>query len=163
MSRYPTALAICLALVAAAEPDAKEAKRPKPDPKLTPGQVVRIVMDALKNNDAKDAGIAVTFDFASPANQEVTGPLERFIPMLKGPVYGPMVNHKSAEYGKTIIIEEDEKAEKAAVLVTLVDAKGEQAAYLFTLSKQTDGDLKDCWMTDGVIRIKPGEDPEKIA
>ena len=163
MSNRPLALTLCLALVAvsaAAEPEAKEEKRPRPDPKLTPGQVVRIVMDALKKNDAKDSGIAVTFDFASPANQKITGPLERFIPMVKGPVYGPMVNHKSAEYGKALLLGDEQTA--AAVVVTLVDGNGETAVYLFTLSKQEEGDLKDCWMTDGVIRVKPGDDPEKI-
>jgi hypothetical protein len=158
MSKHFLPLLLCLAFVAAAEPEAKEEKRPKPDPKLTPGQVVRIVMDALEKNDAKDTGIAVTFDFASPSNQKVTGPLERFARMVKGPVYGPMVNHKSVEYGKTILLEE---GDAAAVVVTLVDANDEKVAYVFTLSRQTEGNLKDCWMTDGVTRVEPGEDVEK--
>jgi hypothetical protein len=131
-------------------------KRPVPDKKLTPGQVVKIVMDALKNNDATDSGIAITFDFASPSNKEVTGPLERFIPMVKNETYAPMLNHKSAKYGKVLI--KDDVAQQA---VTLVDSTGKEAAYVFQLSKQTDGDLKGCWMTDGVMRIEPGQEPRE--
>jgi hypothetical protein len=78
---------------------AAEARRAKPDKDLAPGEVVRIVVDALRDNDAKDNGIAITFDFASPANQKATGPLERFVPLVKSPAYAPMLNHRSAEYG----------------------------------------------------------------
>jgi hypothetical protein len=172
MSKRPFALILCLVLVAAdpkkgdsekpggadAKTEKNEEKRPKPDPKLTPGQVVRIVMDALKKNDAKDNGIVVTFDFASPANKEATGPLERFIPMVKGAAYAPMLNYKSAKYSKTLLLEDDQ----AMIAVSVVDAKGEVAFYMFQLSKQSEGDLKDCWMTDGVTRVKPGEDLEDL-
>lgn len=130
------------------------AKRPAPDPALKPDEVVRAVMDALKENDEKDSGIAVAFDFASPANQEVTGPLERFAPMVKSPAYAPMLNHKSATYGKLQVRET-----VAQQLVTVADADGKEAAYVFRLSKQAEGDHKDCWMTDGVIRVEPGTEP----
>src|SRR5205085_10713131 len=103
------------------EKDAK--KRPVPAKELTPGQVVRIVVDALKNNDAKDGGIAITFDFASPDNQKATGPLERFIPMVKSEAYAPMLNHKSAKYGKVFIDEDEGEAQE---LVRIVDAKGNE-------------------------------------
>ena len=49
-----------------------------PDPALTPEQVVRIQLEALRNNDAGDRGIAVAFRFASPGNRQNTGPLPRF-------------------------------------------------------------------------------------
>ena len=39
--------------------------------------------------------------------------------------------------------------------VTLIAADGDVATYLFRLSKQRDGEFKDCWMTDGVIRVEP--------
>jgi hypothetical protein len=138
-----------------AKPDGKdEKKRPVPAPDLSPGDVVKIVLDALKNNDAKDTGIATTFAFASPGNRKVTGPLERFIPMLKNPAYAPMLNHKSAKYGKVVI-----RDDAAQQVVKVVDAKGHEAMYVFRLSKQADGDLKDCWLTDGVVRVEPADDP----
>ena len=171
-------LLLCVALLAAedaksdarkedaktTEPDSKEgdvkddAKKSKerltPKPELKPDEVVRTVIEALKANDDKDGGIAITFDFASPANQEMTGPLERFIPMVKSPAYAPMLNHKSAEYGKLQV-----RDDLAQQLVTIVDAEGNEAAYVFRLSKQADGDRKGCWLTDGVIRVEPGQEP----
>src|SRR4051812_33213541 len=73
--------------------------RPVPSPDLAPQDVVKTVMDALRNNDEKDTGIRITFSFASPGNREFTGPIDRFIAMVKDPAYAPMLNHKSAEYG----------------------------------------------------------------
>lgn len=132
-----------------------EKKRPAPRKDLAAGEVVRIVIDALKHNDAKDTGIAITFDFASPTNRRVTGPLGRFIPLVKSPAYAPMLNHESAEYGK-LLVRDDE----AAQVVKVVDAKGDAAYYVFQLSKQAEGDYAGCWMTDGVVRVKPGSDGE---
>src|SRR5438309_2031919 len=65
----------------------------EPSPQLTPDQVVRVQMEAMKHNDrpAHDAGIAKTFKFASPQNREQTGPLDKFIAMVKNPVYAPML------------------------------------------------------------------------
>lgn len=58
-----------------------------PDPALDPADAVRIQVQALAENGADDAGIALTFRFASPDNRRQTGPLERFVAMVKGPVY----------------------------------------------------------------------------
>lgn len=136
--------------------EGEKAERPRPSRELAPGQVVRIVMDALKNNDDKNSGIAVAFDFASPDNRKVTGPLERFVPMVKNPAYAPMLNFKSAEYG-TVAVRDD----LAQAVVTVVAADGEKAAYVFRLSKQPDdaGEHPGCWLTDGVLRIQPGTEP----
>ncbi|MSV29914.1 MAG: hypothetical protein EXQ52_14390 [Bryobacterales bacterium] len=59
-----------------------------PGPALTPAEVVRTQITALRNNDKprKDAGIATAFRFASPGNRAATGPLDRFILMVKGPL-----------------------------------------------------------------------------
>jgi hypothetical protein len=48
------------------------------------------------------------------------------------------------------------KDDQAAEMVTVIDAAGQATHYVFQLSKQHDaGPLKDCWMTDGVIRVEP--------
>jgi hypothetical protein len=125
-----------------------------PTPQLSPSQVVKVVMTALKDNDAADSGIRVTFKFASPANQQQTGPIDRFIPMVKSDAYAPMLNHKSATVRELAV-----QGDQAAELVTLTDAAGHTVYYMFQLSKQhDDGPLKDCWMTDGVIRVQPKAD-----
>jgi hypothetical protein len=83
--------------------ESKENAYPNPD--FAPKDVVRIRLEALANNDDpyKDAGIEITFRFASPANKPATGPLTRFIRMLYNPLYLPMLNHKSVTYGEIVI------------------------------------------------------------
>ena len=126
------------------------ATQPVPSPQLSPEEVVKIVTDALGANDANDNGIRTTFNFASPSNKEVTGPIEHFIPLVKNPMYEPMLNHRSATFKKLAA-----DANHAQELVTLITNRGTKVYYVFILSKQTDGEFKDCWMTDGVQRVEP--------
>ncbi len=121
-----------------------------PAPTLTPDAVVRLVMEALARNDhpAADAGIATAFSFASPGNKQLTGPLSRFIPMVKTPLYQPLLNHATIDYGPIRV-----DGVYAEQLVTVTSEQGEPAAFLFTLSRQAEGEYEDCWMTDGVTRI----------
>ena len=49
-----------------------------PNKKLLPYDVVKIQLEALKNNNKNDDGIRVTWLFAHPDNNKVTGPYERF-------------------------------------------------------------------------------------
>ncbi|MDH3252939.1 MAG: DUF4864 domain-containing protein, partial [Ignavibacteria bacterium] len=77
----------------------REKAAEQPDPSLSPQEVVKIQLHALKNNDEADNGIRIAFRFASPGNQAATGPLDRFIALLKGPSYGEMLNYVSGELG----------------------------------------------------------------
>jgi len=124
---------------------------PHPTPSLSPGKVVAIVLNALRHNDdpTQDAGIATTFEFASPANREATGPLERFTTMIKNPAYRSMLGFRSATQGR---IEMD--GSHARQRVVIVGQDGAEVTYVFLLSKQSDGPYANCWMTDGVIRQK---------
>ena len=54
-----------------------------PRPELSPEEVIRIQLEALRHNDEQDRGIEVAFRFASPANRASTGPLPRFIRMIE--------------------------------------------------------------------------------
>jgi hypothetical protein len=148
---------LCLGLFASiAFPADKPVTRPvakEPDPALSPEQVMRAVLDALKDNNAKDDGIRTTFKFASPANQAVTGPVERFIPMVKNPAYRALINHQSAKVGKV-----ERKDDRAAAYVLVVDANGRAAYFVWQLSRQKEGALKDCWMTDGVAPVQPPDE-----
>ena len=137
---------------AATRPHADPAKQPGPRAEYGPDQVVQIVMDALQNNDDHDSGIVTTFNFASPDNKRLTGPVERFIPMVKNPAYRPMLNFRSAEYGELKLSAGNNLADQQ---ITLLGANGEEAIYVFHLSKQPDGQFKGCWMTDGVARVQP--------
>ena len=69
-----------------------------PEPKLKPNDVVRLQLLAMQQNDDSDFGIEVTFRFASPANKKQTGPLKRFISLVRNPSYRPLLNHINATF-----------------------------------------------------------------
>lgn len=117
----------------------------QPNPDLSPEDVVRIQVEALQNNDSEDKGIEVAFRFASPANRQATGPLHRFINLVKNPAYRPILNHKLAEYDPIEIVEDT-----AQQRVTVIGIDGSANVYLFELSKQETASCSGCWMTDSV-------------
>ena len=123
----------------------------EPSPDYSPDEVVRIQIEALGNNDNpyEDAGIEIAFRFASPANRESTGPLDRFILMVHDPIFRPMLNHLSARYGRLRV-----RGDQAGQAVILITASGERVGYLFFLSRQRGGSCDGCWMTDGVSPFK---------
>jgi len=95
-------LAVCLQ---ATEADAAAAleRQAAPSPRLSPKQVVRVQVEALRSNDATDAGIALVFRFASPQNRQTTGPLSRFAQMTRTSLDRLMLNHPAASYGLAIL------------------------------------------------------------
>ena len=66
-----------------------------PNSTILPAEVIKIQLDGLMNNDKDftDSGIEQTWNFAHPANKQVTGPLPRFKTMLKGKSYSMMIDH----------------------------------------------------------------------
>ena len=116
-----------------------------PSEDLEPRDVVRIQLDALRDNGPDNGGIERTFRFASPANRESTGPLDRFADLFRTPAYRPMLNHESSEV-RDVAVNDD----AAAVSATVSRADGSTYEYLFILSKQTDDPYEDMWMTDAV-------------
>ena len=131
----------------------------RPRPAFPPGKVVRIQIEALGDNDRPhpDAGIETAFRFASPANRKATGPLPRFIEMVRNPAYRPMLDHRGARYGK--LKREGDQASQTVILKT---RDGGRVGYLFQLSRQTEAPYKDCWMTDSVMRFEVREDIQQV-
>jgi hypothetical protein len=124
-----------------------------PAPGLDPSEVVRIQVEALRNNSLLDEGIELTYRFASPGNKRVTGPLVRFTAMVRSPPYDRLLNHRSARYGPLAV-----SGDEAYQRVIVTDAAGEEVVYHWVLSRQSEGQYKDCWMTDGVLPVQhPGE------
>jgi hypothetical protein len=126
-----------------------------PRPELSPEQVVQYQAEALQHNDepTSDAGIERAFRFASPSNKQLTGPLEKFIRIVKSPAYSPMLNSVSSS-----IVGSEVKDDQARIAVHFVAADGRQITYVFVLSKQSEGEFNNCWMTDGVAPLEQGED-----
>ncbi len=139
-----------LLVVLAAPAGASHLSQTEPDPSLSPEDVVSIQIEALQQNDTpyEDRGIEVTFNFASPTNKRVTGPLERFKAMVRGPIYGPMINHRSAEYVNVRV-----EGDFAQVDVILQSKDGQYLGYRFRLSRQHDNQFEGSWMTDAVSRF----------
>jgi hypothetical protein len=106
----------------------------------------------MQHNDtpAPDAGIATAFRFASPGNRKMTGPLERFIPMVKTPAYAPLLDFKSVEF-----LPVEVRGNEARTLVRVHTQTDETVVYYWGLSKQDDGQFANCWMTDQVVPVEP--------
>lgn len=143
------ALVTMLCLAAAGWAWVQQDPAPYPSPSLTPEQVVRIQLDALRDNDrpTPNAGITVAYRFASPGNRAFTGPLPRFARLVNSPEYRVLLNHRSAYMGRI-----DLEGTRAHTRVALVGGDGEAAAFRWELSQQTAGPCTGCWMTDGVVR-----------
>ena len=146
MKQFLLAAALFAATIASLAAD--HLSQTEPDPSLSPRDVVSIQMEALRNNDTpyRNRGIEVTFNFASPANKRMTGPLERFTAMVRNPIYAPMINHQTARYGKLMI-----EGDIASIDVILVTEDGVYVGYRFTLSRQHGNQYEGSWMTDAVV------------
>ena len=127
-----------------------------PTSDISPQTVVKTVIDALKQNSDSDDGIMQVFCFASPENKKMTGPIERFVSMIKRG-YGDMLNHVASEYEPIVI--DDKVAQQRVWLET---ADGSVVGYLFRLGKQSAGEFSDMWMTDAVYRLDPAERKQSI-
>ena len=125
----------------------------KPDPSISPKEVISIQLIALQNNDLpfNDAGIEQTWEFAHPDNRAFTGPLDNFIRMLKNPSYVMMIDHLEH---KIIPVEEQEM--NSYYFVELIDSNGKKFGFEWTVEKvNQNGKFKDCWMTVGVSQPMP--------
>lgn len=143
---------LVLAAAVSPQPTTPGLKKPTPSPELEPSAVVRIQVEALRSNSYLNEGIELTYGFASPENQRFTGPLPRFIEMVRSTPYDRLLNHRSARYGPLAV-----SRDEAYQIVIITDQAGEDVAYLWVLSRQSEGEFKDCWMTAAVISAEqPG-------
>lgn len=127
----------------------------QPDAGLSPVEVVRSQLRGFQNNDENNSGIAIAFNFASPGNRQMTGPLSRFTAMLSQ-AYPELLNHRSAR-----ILKQQIEAEEATIAVLIESKDRAFYNYVFRLTRQTAAQTNDlcggCWMTDGVFRESAGQ------
>jgi len=123
---------------------------PTPDPSYGPERVVEIQLSALADNDepVANAGIKTAYNFASPANRRATGPLDRFVRMVEGPRYAPMIDHAQAGTGPL-----ERNGATASQRVTLTGPSGRTVTYEFGVSKHDGSGAPPagCWLTDRVL------------
>ncbi|MEO8050086.1 MAG: hypothetical protein ABI833_06685, partial [Acidobacteriota bacterium] len=140
---------VCWGLLASIE------AQPRPQPGLAPGEVIRIVVEALhnRNTPAPNAGIFTVYQFASPANRAVTGPYGTFLRRVSHPGFAPLFSGHADGYGPVAVA--GERAEQ-----TIRFRVGEGVAWFrFVVSRQTseqtEGRCTGCWMVDAVIPTRP--------
>ena len=120
----------------------------KPNNSLEPHQVVKIQLRGLKYNDEpkKNNGIEQTREFAHPFNKRYTGPLPKFINMIKSENYKILLNHLDSE-----IIEIFKTDEKYGFEVKILGRDKNYYKFQWIVEKYSnEGPLKDCWLTTSV-------------
>jgi len=118
----------------------------KPAPHLSPIEVVRIQTDALRDT-RQDRGTLQCALFASPANLRITGPLERFGQMVRGPEFEVLTTSEVVTVGTPVF-----RGKHARVLVAALD-QNRIRPFVWVLARQTDGPYAGCWMTDSVFPL----------
>ena len=114
---------------------------------ISPERVVEIQLRALQQNDAPSSefGIAQTWAFAHPNNKRMTGPLERFKAMIKGPRYRMMLNHREHKI-KPVVVTEG----YALFDVFIVTESELEASFQMGGVQSNFGNYQGCWMTIAV-------------
>ena len=120
----------------------------KPNSEIGPNQVVKIQLNGLMKNDEPNLnnGIKQTWEFAHPSNKKYTGPLSKFITLLKGQNYKMLINHLDNE-----IIEIFKTSNKYRFEVTILSNDKNYYKFQWVVEKYyEEGPLKDCWLTISV-------------
>ena len=117
-----------------------------PNPELLANEIVSLQLMAMQQNDVSNHGIEITYRFASPQNKVQTGPLSRFIMLVKNPAYRPLLNHLDATFLNLKV-----EGNVAIQEVIITTSKGTRRGFRFLLSLQQGEQFKDCWMTDAVV------------
>ena len=120
----------------------------KPSIEIGPVKVVNIQLKGLMNNDkpSKDHGIKQTWEFAHPSNKEYTGPLPRFISLIKSENYKMLINHLDSK-----IIEIFQSNNKYGFEVTILGNDKNYYKFQWVVEKYyNEGPLENCWLTTSV-------------
>ena len=117
------------------------------DPMISPEAAVHIQLRALQNNDVPqpDSGIRKAWAFAHPDNQRVTGPLSKFIAMIKGPGYAILLNHRHHDIQLV-----GRNASRAAFAVRVTSDDGHVYLFQWQVARVVGGENVGAWLTIGV-------------
>ena len=116
-----------------------------PNEKLEPYDVIKIQLEALKNNDEKDNGIKQTWFFAHPDNKKLTGPYDRFRIMIYGKQYKYLINHDSHKI-KLI----SNSTNTYIYRIEILTEEKKLYFYEWHVQKGSDDNCKNCWFTTAV-------------
>ena len=117
----------------------------KPNKKLGPYDVVKIQLEALKNNNKDDNGIKQTWLFAHPDNKKITGPYERFRIMIYGQQYKFLLNHSSHKINLIT-----NSPNRFIYRIEILSDKKQLFFYEWHVQKGSEEKCKNCWFTSAV-------------
>ena len=117
----------------------------KPNKKLEPYDVVKIQLEALKNNNKDDNGIKQTWLFAHPDNKKITGPYERFRIMIYGQQYKLLLNHSSHKINLIT-----NSPNRFIYRIEILSDKKQLFFYEWHVQKGSEEKCKNCWFTSAV-------------
>tara|TARA_B110000881_G_C18094789_1_gene279972 strand:+ start:63 stop:524 length:462 start_codon:yes stop_codon:yes gene_type:complete len=119
----------------------------KPSDNFTPYDVVKIQLEALKNNDKSidDLGIKQVWLFAHPDNKKITGPYERFRIMIYGDQYKLLLNHSSHKISLIM-----NTPSKNIFRVKILTKEKKLFFYEWHVEKGSDEKCTSCWFTSAV-------------
>ena len=116
-----------------------------PNEKLLPYEVVKIQLNALKDNNKDDNGIKLTWLFAHPDNKKITGPYERFRIMIYGQQYQKLLNHDSHKIDLIM-----NSPNKHIFKIEILSKDKQLLFYEWHVEKATEDNCKNCWFTSAV-------------
>ena len=117
----------------------------EPNKRLEPYDVVKIQLEALKNNNKDDNGIKQTWLFAHPDNKKITGPYERFRIMIYGQQYKFLLNHSSHKINLIT-----NSPNKFIYRIEILSDKKQLFFYEWHVQKGSEEKCKNCWFTSAV-------------
>lgn len=125
---------------------------PVPRPDLAPGEVVRIQVEALAENDLpyQDAGIETVFRFMTPESKRLTGSVRHFIEVVNNPIYRGCIDHAHVRYSDVRV--KDDRALRA--LIVQPSEAEREIGFVFLLLCQKAPPHRHCWMTQSVRRLQ---------
>jgi len=119
----------------------------KPSNNIMPYDVIKIQLNALKNNNKTndDLGIKQVWLFAHPNNKKVTGPYERFKAMIYGKQYQFLLNHTSHKINLIM-----NTSNKYIYRIEILTKEKKLFFYEWHVEKGSDEKCKECWFTSAV-------------
>ena len=117
----------------------------EPNKRLEPYDVVKIQLEALKNNNKDDNGIKQTWLFAHPDNKKITGPYERFRIMIYGQQYKFLLNHSSHKINLIT-----NSLNRFIYRIEILSDKKQLFFYEWHVQKGSEEKCKNCWFTSAV-------------
>jgi len=117
----------------------------EPNKNLKPYDVVKIQLEALKNNNKNDEGIKQTWLFAHPDNKKITGPYERFRIMIYGQQYKYLINHDSHKINLL-----SNSPNTFIYRIEILTEEKKLFFYEWHVQKGTDNNCVSCWFTTAV-------------